>query len=244
MKIVPNSLGIFFPSESNKLIKLFNKYNKSDVDLSSRLIIVPHAGYEYCGNLAFNAYKYLDKYADNIIVIAPIIYKQFYGSISCNAECFVTPLGDIIIEPFADEFDNNLFINEPALTVQLPFIKFFFPNATITPILYGCENYLNITKIITDNIDKSNIVIVSNLSRFIPEKENLKLDAEVIRKIEKLEITDFDVELADGAVGICGAIKYAQNNKLKIKKIANSNSAKVNNDTSNVIGYGTWYLTQ
>ena len=90
----------------------------------------------------------------------------------------------------------------------------------------------------------SAIIIASNLSRFIPEKESLKLDAETIRKIANLQIEDLDMELADGAIGICGAIEYAKSNGLKFVKTAHSNSAKFNEDTSNVVGYGGWYLTQ
>ena len=244
MKIIPNSVGIFFPSEKNELIKLFNKYRKSQVNSSSRLIIVPHAGYEYSGRVAYNTYKFLDNNVDNVVVIAPAIYKQIYGLVSCSADSFFTPLGDISIKPGDFEYLNEIFSCEPAIGVQLPFVKYFFPNATITPILYGCEDYQNIFQIINDNINDSNIIIVSNLSRFVPERESLKLDGETSRKIAKLEFQDLDVELADGAIGICGAIKFAKEEQLKFKKTIQSNSSKINNDTSNVVGYCGWYLTR
>ena len=88
------------------------------------------------------------------------------------------------------------------------------------------------------------LYIFSNLSRFVPERESLKLDGETSRKIAKLEFQDLDVELADGAIGICGAIKFAKEEKLKFKKTIQSNSSKINNDTSNVVGYCGWYLTR
>jgi len=244
MKIKPNTTGVFYPERKKQLLRLFNSYSRQQRNLNSRLVIVPHAGYEFSGKIAYDTYVSLNKNVSNIIIIAPAVYSQIYGSVTCNAESFKTPLNDILIKPYDNmEVDNEIFESEPALSVQLPFIKHFYPEATVTPILYGCEDYKKITEIIDKNIDKSVIVIVSNLSRFIPEKEALKLDAETARKIEKLQTQDLDMELADGAVGICGAIEYAKQNNLKFRKIDQTNSSKVNEDTSNVVGYGGWYLT-
>lgn len=244
MEILPKSNGIFYPSSEKELSKMFKKFARKIVNFNSHLIIVPHAGYEFSGKIAFNTYQYLDRDVSNIIVIAPAIYKKVSGFVSCDVETFATPLGSVKILPYNAEIRNDLFEIEPSFSVQLPFIKYFYPNASVIPILYGCENYNNITELISSNIENSAIIIASNLSRFIPEKESLKLDAETIRKIANLQIEDLDMELADGAIGICGAIEYAKSNGLKFVKTAHSNSAKFNEDTSNVVGYGGWYLTQ
>ncbi len=244
MEILPDTIGIFYPECETQLLKLFNSFNRKHVDYSSRLIIVPHAGYEFSGEIAFGAYSRLDKNVSNVLIIAPAVYAKILGSISCDATSFKTPLGSLGISAYKTEINNKLFVTEPAISIQLPFIKYFFPKASVTPILYGCEDYHNIAQIIDDNIDKSVIIIVSNLSRFVPERESIKLDSETIRKIERLHIEDLDMELADGAIGICGAIQYAKKNGLKFIRTGYSNSAKFNDDTSKVVGYGGWYLTR
>ena len=244
MEITPNSVGIFYPKIEKELLNLFKRYYRKQIDSTSRLIIVPHAGYEFSGKIAFNTYQYLDKSVKNVIVVAPAIYKNVFGLVSCDAKNFKTPLGSIEINSFDTQINNAIFVTEPSISVQLPFIKYLLPNASVTPVLYGCENFQNITNIINQNINKSAIVIVSNLSRFIPEKESLKLDGETIRKIDNLNLEDLDIELADGAIGICAAIQYAKTNGFRFIKTAHSNSSKINDDTSNVVGYGGWYLTQ
>ncbi|MBQ8168427.1 AmmeMemoRadiSam system protein B [bacterium] len=244
MKIKPKSSGVFFPDSKKDILKCFDEYHRRTSSHDSNLIIVPHAGYEFSGKIAFNTYSYLTKTFKNTIVIAPALYSKVYGTLSSNAEAFKTPLGNIPIKPYPTDIDNTIFKDEAALTVQLPFIKYFFPNSSITPILYGCEDFENITRIIEENISQNAIVIVSNLSRFIPEKEALRLDTETARKIDRLQTQDLDMELADGAVGICAAIKYAQRSGKKFILTEQSNSAKYNNDTSSVVGYGGWYLSQ
>ena len=244
MEISPNSIGIFYPRFENELLKLFKRFSRKKINYNSRLVVVPHAGYEFSGRVAFNTYQYLDKTVKNVIVIAPALYKNISGTVSCDAKSFKTPLGSIDILPFDTQMNNNIFATEPSFSVQLPFIKYLLPEAKVIPILYGCEDYNNIMSIIENCIHNSAVVIVSNLSRFVPEKESIKLDSETLRKIERLDVEDLDMELADGAIGICAAIKYAKINGFKFIMTAHSNSSKVNDDTSNVVGYGGWYLTR
>lgn len=242
MKIKPTAQGIFYPESKEDIINLFETYNKHECVLSSKLAIVPHAGYEFSGKIAFQTYNCLDKETENIFIIAPAIYNRIYGCVTCDFEAFETPLGDIKILPAEVEINNDVFECESSLTVQLPFIKYFFPNATVTPILYGCEDFKTIAQIISENIEKSIIIIPTNLSRFIPEREAIRLDNQTARHIERLKTDDLDIELADGAIGICGAIEYAKQNGFNFVQTGLTNSSKVNENTSNVVGYGGWYL--
>lgn len=243
MIIKPNAEGVFYPSNKHQLLKLFDGYSKCNNKIKSRLIIVPHAGYEYSGALAYKTYHYLDKNIKNIIIIAPAIYNRIYGCITSDADAFKTPFGNIKINTAKKmEINNEAFWCESALTVQLPMIKSIFHYAVITPIIYGCEDYKIISKIIEENIEYSAIVIATNLSRFVPEREALKLDNQTAKKIFHKDIQDLDVELADGAVGVCGAIEFAQKYNYSFEQIGLTNSAKANNDTASVVGYGAWYL--
>ena len=242
MKINPTSSGIFYPDNKEDLIALFNKYHLHECQLSSHLGIIPHAGYEFSGEIAFQTYNCLDKNTENVVIIAPAIYNRIYGCVTTNAESFETPLGDLFIKPANTEINNEIFECESALTTQLPMVKYFFPESHVIPIIYGCEDFHNITAIIEEYITGNTIIITSNLSRFIPEREAIKLDSQTARLIERKQTQDLDIELADGAVGICGAIEYARNHDLSFVQTGLTNSSKVNEDTSSVVGYGGWYL--
>ena len=231
MKICPK----FY--QASDLQTLFKHCKKHAVANNSKAIIVPHAGYSFITEISYAAYNCLDNSVKNVTIIAPALYNKIYGSISTSADFFVTPLGEVKIRSADLPVNNKIFEVETAFTQQLSFVKYFLPDASVTPVIYGCEDYNNFAKYFSD---KNIVVIVSNLSRFLPERENKKLDEQTARMIERKQTEDLDNELADGAVGLCAAIKFA---KGSFKRIALTNSAYVNGDTSSVVGYGSWYLS-
>ena len=235
MKISPSYRGLFDTKES--LENIF-KARKTCSDTGAKLIITPHAAYEYIAEITFGVYATIQQTVENLTIIAPAIYNKIYGSVTTDAEKFETPFGDLKIEAADLEVNNKIFEAESALTCQLPVIKYLFPHVTVTPIIYGCEDYKKIAGI----IKRGTTVIVSNLSRYVPERENIKLDEQTSRMIERKQIQDLDMELADGAIGICAAIEFAKQNDLEFVKTGHANSSQTNHDTSNVVGYGGWYL--
>ena len=54
--------GKFYSSNKEELLKTlksFESNHKADYNFKSRAIIVPHAGYQYSGQLAFEGFSYL-----------------------------------------------------------------------------------------------------------------------------------------------------------------------------------------
>ncbi len=236
MKISPAYKGLFDTRES--LTNIF-KLHRNHTPANTNLIIVPHAGYEYITEISFAAYNTINQKVKNITIIAPAIYNRIYGSVTSDAEAFETPFGDLKIVRADTTVNNKIIEKETALVCQLPIIKYLFPDVTVTPIIYGCEDYKTIAGIIND---QNVFVIVTNLSRFVPERESLQLDKQTSRMIERKRFEDLDIELADGAVGLCAALEFAKHNKQDFIRTGYTNSSKTNGDTSNVVGYGSWYL--
>lgn len=245
-----NCAGKFYPSERSELLALLDNFyskSKNDSGYFSRAIIVPHAGYIFSGELAMKGYMYLNPESQNIFIFAPSHYARLFGCVSSDYDEFETPLGNCkvnseLVKDFV--IDNEVFANEHSIEVQLPFIKYFFNNAKIIPVLYGCEDYKNISAIIEKYWQDSNnsFVISSDLSHFYPERDANKIDKYTAQMIEIGYIKDFDVEQACGAVGVCALTDFAMENKYSLIRVGLTNSAVVTGDSSRVVGYGSWFL--
>lgn len=248
-----SAAGTFYPNNKENFLKLISSYKVPKSTYNSRAIIVPHAGYKYSGELAFKGYSYLDKNIKNIFIFAPAHYERIYGCILSDYEEWETPLGNIktntlfakeLLNYCESQINNTVFEKEHSIEVQLPFIKYLFPQAKIIPVLYGCENFTNISETISHFYkDKNNgFIISSDLSHFYPEREAIKIDNYTAKQIEEISTQNFDIEQACGAVGICGIIDFAKKKNYSLIRVGLTNSAKTTGDSSRVVGYGSWFL--
>lgn len=241
--------GKFYPSDKNQLLSMLDDFysSTSAPKYFSRAIIVPHAGYIFSGKLALQGYKYLNPSSERIFIFAPSHYKRLFGCVCCSFDEFQSSLGNCLVDSdIVKDFEINdeAFHNEHSIEVQLPFIKYFFPNAKIIPVLYGCEDYKLIAEVIKKywNDKNNSFVISSDLSHFYPERESLKLDYYTAQMIENGNIKNFDVEQACGAVGICSLVEFSKNLNYSLIRLGLVNSAQRTGDSSKVVGYGSWFL--
>ena len=248
-----NAAGTFYPAQKEELEELFKIYANETPKYYSRAIIVPHAGYKYSGQLAAKWIQQIKKAVKNIFIFAPAHYERIFGCCVCDYKGFDTPFGQIevnqtLTKEIAKLCDCNIgnfaFEKEHSIEVQLPLIKYFLPNAKIIPVLYGCENFKNLSETIEyfyKNEDNA-FIISSDLSHFYPEKEAYKIDNHTAKMIEENNLNNFEQEQACGAVGICGLIEFAKKNDFSLIRKGLINSASATGDSSRVVGYGCWIL--
>lgn len=245
-----NVAGKFYPSDKTELLDMIDGFYANAENLSgyySRAVIVPHAGYIFSGQLAAQGYMYLNPESEKVFIFAPSHYSRIYGCVSCDFDEFETPLGNCQVDKEITkdfEINNDVFEKEHSIEVQLPFIKYFFRNAKIIPVLYGCEDYKNISKLIEKYWpdEKISFVISSDLSHFYPERDAFKIDSYTAGMIESGNIQNFDAEQACGAVGICGLVDFTNTNNFSLIRAGLTNSAAKTGDSSRVVGYGSWFL--
>lgn len=248
-----NASGTFYPANKTELENLFNFYKTEIPKYHSRAVIIPHAGYIYSGKLAAKGIQQLKKDIKNIFIFAPSHYERIFGCSVCDYNAFETPFGEIevnktLTKEIAKLCDCNTgnfaFEKEHSIEVQLPLIKYFLPNAKIVPVLYGCENFKNLSDTIEHFYkDEDNAFIISSdLSHFYPEKEAARIDNYTAKMIEENNLNNFEQEQACGAVGICGLIKFAKEKGFSLIRNGLTNSASTTGDSSRVVGYGSWFL--
>jgi len=143
--------------------------------------IVPHAGWVFSGKISFsvfNAIKDLNKDIDTFILFSANHSAYISKSAIMSKGIWQTPFGEIEIDEILAgkilkegkiyvEDNPDAHANEHSIEVQLPFIKFLFPNAKIVPLMPVISNDASKLGEIVGNIVKKekeerqkNIVIV------------------------------------------------------------------------------------
>lgn len=252
----PSIAGTFYSNDTVDLIKeleTIKHESKNFYKTPSRAVIVPHAGFVFSGTLAYEGINILDRRIKNIFIIAPSHHVAFEGLGLSGFEKWKTPLGDIevnqeinneLIEKFGAAINNDAMAPEHSIEVQIPLIQNIFDGVKIVPILIGKARPEDIEKIISEyypNPDNG-FIISSDLSHFLDEENEKQMDFNAAMMIETGDIRNFQYEMACGAIGITGLVEFANKNRFSLIRVGLSNSAKINNDKSRVVGYGSWFL--
>ena len=252
-----NVAGQFYPADENELreeIKIYTENLQKECDYFSRAIIVPHAGHKFSGALAAKGFQYLKKDLDTVIVFAPC-HRVYVESLAIStADDFETPIGNIEVNKAINEElkelgcveNDDAFLNEHAIEVQLPFIKTFAENAKITPILVGGADQHKIAEIICKYWDNEKIgfVISSDLSHFRPKEEAQRIDFVTADMIENNVSENLLPEQACGYKSVAGLIEFAKSRDYSLIRVGITDSSETTKDPSSVVGYGSWYLAE
>jgi AmmeMemoRadiSam system protein B len=250
--------GTFYPYERTDVEKYIKDFNKSfsieNEIFDIKAAIVPHAGYVYSGftaNLAYNlsTNHNLRKNIKRVIVIGPSHRVYLEGSSIALYDFYETPLGSMQIDlDYSNELMKkynflNFFENvhqEHSTETQIPFIKNYFKDTKIIEIVYGKQDFEELSLLIDELFeDKSNfIVISSDLSHFYTLEEAKKLDNKCIKAIEDMDLDQFDSGCeACGMIGIKALIKSSLKKGFKTKILHYCTSYDASNDSSRVVGY-------
>lgn len=252
----------FFPSNSQDLTFLLDTFFSTIK--TPRILIVPHAGYAYSGNIAAKGYQSLLNHTSNIstvILIGPshkaskegislwnaTAWQNSLGSVNINTELMNKILTNIPKEYLLSESWHNL---EHSLKVQLPFLQKIIPHDfSIVPILTNSINSAQslavaIYKALKSELNETLIVISTDLSHYHSIDEAVKKDRTTINTIASLNTDQFismyqkqEIQ-ACGSAAILTAMFLSNFYMLSFEEIAYSNSAAaILGNKNSVVGY-------
>lgn len=248
--------GMFYPNTRKELlenIKKLESSSKKDYEVFTRAIIVPHAGYFYSGQLAFNGFQYLDKTVKNIFIIAPSHHVAIDKPVLLDFEHWQTPLGEIsinqqinkqLIKEFGCYYLNEAYEKEHSIEVQLPFIQYLYDDVKIIPILFN-HNASSCLLSILEHFycdEKNAFVVSSDLSHFHSDEVAQKIDETTANMIETIGTNGAVSQQACGLAGIMALHDFVQKKEFSLIRIGLTNSSSVSGDKSRVVGYGAWLL--
>ncbi|MBN2535111.1 MAG: AmmeMemoRadiSam system protein B [Spirochaetales bacterium] len=256
--------GIFYPKEEKELTDLIKNFmNKTKtVPGDAFAIISPHAGYSYAGKFIAQAFKTaMRRQIKNIVIVAPIHSRPEPGIYLPESKFFLTPIGSI---PVNQELVEDLLacstgilnqdiphLEEHCIELQLPFVRYLFPHASIVPILLGNSSEKNIKLLsnalqltFSSSYTHTLFIVTSNMSAFI-EKEDADRETDILlHLILKHDWKGIIDSKEKGEISACGtgcisALLSFSNISYDVKVIDRGSSGDIDTNKKKVVTYAS-----
>jgi len=207
--------GMFYPRDPARLGHLLGGFFAGTGPAkNAKGIVCPHAGYVYSGQIASYAFSAISPdFSGTFVVIGP----SHNGYLTCvSAIPWETPIGTVETDTeFAGELDIPVDevaqANEHSIEVQVPFIRYRFPNAKIVSIMMGEQDPAHARavseKIVAAHrVTKRDIRIVasSDFSHYVPEPVARDGDLYAIQAVENLDVPEFYRRIREKRLTACG----------------------------------------
>ena len=217
-----------------------------------KLLVVPHAGYIYSGDVAACAYALLAPWRDRIrrvVLLGPTHRVAVRGLAAPVAKAFDTPLGRVPIDQAAlaciADLPQVLQSDRPhalehSLEVQLPFLQAVLGSGfSLVPLAVGDASPQQVDEVLERlwGGDETLVVISSDLSHYLPYGEARQRDRATVQRILGFA-NDLRGDEACGAMPLNGALRTARRHGLQPRLLDLRNSGDTAGDRQRVVGYG------
>ena len=253
--------GTWYPGTASRLERAVKGYmaNVPEREDETELLglIVPHAGYQYSGQVAAYAYKQLEgRDYEAIMILAPS-HRPPVREYAVSAEdCYQTPLGEVEIDrSLVEIIGQKVSLNqirgdmEHSLEIQLPFLQVVLGEFKLVPILMGersLETCRNLSRGLIGAMEgqKALLIASSDLSHFHNYHTAVRLDKTVLDSVGRMDAESLARDLNAERCEACGAgpiltlLLTAEAMEASEAVILNyANSGDVTGDRSSVVGY-------
>lgn len=232
-------------------------------------LLVPHAGYMYSGAITARAYhKISNEAVDAFVILHPSHHSaEFDFSVSSFMQ-YETPLGNLLLdsECYAALTEGDrpakpwlrYHEQEHSMEIQLPMIKYFFPDAKVCPVMLGRQNYDN-SMLIAKKIEyllrqtSRRIVVIasSDLSHYHSADKTKIMDALLAELVRDVKLDELWATVRSGEVEACGIgtiLSMMALNEVvpesRLQMLEYAHSGETSGNDSQVVGYLTARLYQ
>ncbi len=255
--------GTFYPRDPDKLRAAVSRHLAAadaaaadGADRPPKLLVAPHAGYVYSGDVAALAYAPLARWRGRItriVLLGPVHRVAVQGLAAPTVNAFETPLGVVPLDSGALHSLGDLrqvawsdvpHVDEHSLEVQLPFLQSVLGGGfTLVPLAVGHASPADVAEVLERlwGGDETLIVISSDLSHYLPYVQAQARDHATVQRILQFS-NDLRGEEACGAAPLNGALQVARRHGLVPRLLGLRNSADAAGtsraDRDRVVGYG------
>jgi len=248
----PVFAGSWYPSNKNELDKSIGTYlnnsKKIEIEGEIKALIVPHAGYDYSGQIAAFAFKQINENYKNIFLIGPS-HKYVLTGISISSyDYFKTPLGKVKVSKKAEKMIDGEFIknieeahsNEHSLEIEIPFLQKQIERFEIVPIIVGETDPEKFKNALNENLEEDDLIVVSaDLSHYHEYAKAIELDSYSIKNILELNDKEILTSEIDASWAVASLLKLAKEKSWKPYLISYANSGDITGDNTSVVGYAS-----
>lgn len=203
-------------------------------------IIVPHhlLASQYIANLIKMSNG---REIKNVVIIGPNHENIGADFIAATKAKWQTPFGYLetnneLVDYFLSDFDltsdQYVFAREHSIGAIVPFVKYYFPQAKIVPIVFssyaGLREAERVNEWLVENLPEKSLIIISiDFSHYLTKEEadhNDKIIKQLINNRDIEKIIKLNNDYVDSPVSLAAALLFANKKELKTSIIHNSNS--------------------
>ncbi|MDO5846095.1 MAG: AmmeMemoRadiSam system protein B, partial [Methanocorpusculum sp.] len=226
-------------------------------ETNPRGILVPHAGLIYSGQTAACSYAKISPAAETTFVIIGTSHAGYETSVSTLI--WDTPLGAVLpdtefIEALPLQVDNAASrAQENSIEVQMPFIRYRFPQTKAVPILIGDqspEGAARVAQAVLAAVKKTGrtitVIASGDGSHYVPREKAERDDLTVLAAVKNLDTAAFYAALRRLRPSMCGYGCIAAMAEIaaglgarEARVLLYTTSGDVTGDDSSVVGYAS-----
>ena len=250
--------GSFYPGDRTALqtqVEALLRAAPAGDGPAPKVLVVPHAGYIYSGEIAARAYCLLQQAPEpprRVVLIGPAHRVYLKGLAVPSVDEFATPLGEIPLDRAAIEqilslpgvqASDEAHELEHSLEVQLPFLQTVLPAFTLVPVVVGHSPPGEVAAAV-DTLwggPETLVVVSSALSHFHDYATARSHDSATCERILAGDTT-LDGQDACGAAALNGLLSSRCGSQLSPQLLACCNSGDTAGDRRRVVGYAAFRL--
>ncbi len=259
----PKVAGQFYPDDPAELHQLIAGYLGQQAAPSPRkprILIVPHAGYQYSGVIAAAGYRQLEGQTYDGVVVVGFSHQRPFEGVSVDTRAvYETPLGPLPVDRKAVdgllafpgmEFRESAHEDaEHSLEVQLPFLKTMLPETPIVPVMMGSARWqdaMRLAEALTALAKRGDYLFIftTDLSHYHPYDQAAEIDARTIEAMLKETPQAVARLFQSGRLEACGQgpvmtglLLADRLGYLTRELLTEANSGDTAGDASRVVGY-------
>ena len=251
---LPAEAGRFYPADAAELdaqVQGFLAKAKKVATAPVRMVLVPHAGLEYSGQIAAESFRQLEPGFERVVLIAGNHEgkARFTGLSVDRATHYRVPGLEVKVAQAAAELSGPLFVDAPAahamhmIEIELPFVKAVNGRPfEIVPIIVGAldgeQLHAAATALGKLALPKTLFVFSVDLSHYYTWEQAEALDKPCLDALARADAQQVAACDTDATQVLMLMNELGGRLGLKPRLLAYANSGDVSGDRSRVVGYG------